>query len=91
MFEDKTMICKDCQGEFIFTAGEQEFYQEKGFTNEPQRCMECRKAFKAQLRANRVMHEGVCSSCGGKAVVPFQPTQDKPIYCSDCYEKMKQE
>ena len=89
MFEDQTKICKDCQGEFIFTAGEQEFYQEKGFENEPLRCEACRKAFKAQLRANRTWHEGVCTACGGVAKVPFQPTQDKPIYCSDCFEKQK--
>ncbi|AFS79609.1 hypothetical protein Curi_c26140 [Gottschalkia acidurici 9a] len=43
---DKTIKCKDCSNEFIFTEGEQEFYKEKGFTNEPQRCPECRKAKK---------------------------------------------
>ena len=42
MYEDKTLVCKDCGNEFVFTAGEQEFYAEKGFTNEPQRCKECR-------------------------------------------------
>ena len=88
MFEDKTLICKDCSAEFIFTAGEQEFYAEKGFTNEPQRCPKCRQAHKQALRANRTMYEGVCANCGGKAVIPFKPTQDKPIFCSDCYEKM---
>lgn len=45
---DKTLICKDCQQEFVFTEGEQEFYQEKGLVNEPQRCPECRKA-KSQI------------------------------------------
>lgn len=40
--EDKTIVCKDCGKEFIFTVGEQEFYKEKGFTNEPVRCKECR-------------------------------------------------
>lgn len=38
MFEDKTLVCKDCGNEFTFTAGEQEFYAEKGFENEPSRC-----------------------------------------------------
>ena len=42
MFEDKTLICKDCGKEFVFTAGEQEFYAEKGFQNEPLRCKDCR-------------------------------------------------
>ena len=45
---DKTLICKDCNKEFIFTEGEQEFFKEKGFENEPTRCPECRKAKKQQ-------------------------------------------
>lgn len=40
---DKTIVCKDCGNEFVFTEGEQEFYKEKGFENEPQRCPDCRK------------------------------------------------
>ena len=48
---DKTLVCKDCSTEFIFTEGEQAFYQEKGFQNEPQRCPDCRKARKAQRRS----------------------------------------
>ena len=47
-YTDKTLVCKDCGVEFTFTAGEQAFHAEKGFTNEPQRCPECRKARKAQ-------------------------------------------
>ena len=43
MYEDKTLVCKDCGNEFIFSAGEQEFYAEKGFQNEPQRCKACRE------------------------------------------------
>lgn len=50
--EDKKVICKDCGCEFIFTVGEQKFYQEKGFENEPQRCPECRAERKRQ-RNNR--------------------------------------
>ena len=45
---DKTLSCKDCGSDFIFTEGEQAFYAEKGFTNEPVRCPECRRARKAQ-------------------------------------------
>lgn len=45
---DKTLKCKDCGADFIFTEGEQAFYAEKGFENEPQRCAECRKARKQQ-------------------------------------------
>lgn len=50
--EDKKLICKDCGSEFVFTAGEQQFFAEKGFTNEPQRCPTCRKARKEQKRNN---------------------------------------
>ena len=46
--QDKTIVCKDCGKEFIFTVGEQEFYKEKGFTNEPVRCKECRDKRKAE-------------------------------------------
>ena len=46
--QDKTLVCKDCGTEFVFTVGEQQFYAEKGFTNEPQRCQDCRKARKQQ-------------------------------------------
>ena len=44
MYEDKTLVCKECGNEFVFTAGEQEFYAERGFQNEPQRCKTCRDA-----------------------------------------------
>jgi hypothetical protein len=48
--EDKTLICQDCGQEFVFTAGEQEFYKEKGFANEPKRCKTCRDKRKNQRR-----------------------------------------
>lgn len=51
--QDKTLICKDCGEEFIFTVGEQEFYKEKGFENEPQRCKECRQKRKSERNASR--------------------------------------
>ena len=47
-FEDKSLSCSDCGTAFTFSAGEQEFYQSKGFTNEPKRCPECRRANKAR-------------------------------------------
>lgn len=93
MFEDKVLACKDCGREFTFSASEQEFYAEKGFTNEPGRCPECRAARKAQTRSSngysrpqREMFPAVCSSCGKETTVPFQPTGEKPVYCRDCYQ-----
>lgn len=45
-FEDRILMCRDCGNEFVFTAGEQEFYAQKGFLNDPVRCPDCRRARK---------------------------------------------
>ncbi len=90
MYEDKTLTCKDCGGEFVFTAGEQEFYAEKGFENEPQRCKSCRDNRKSAGR-EREMHTAVCANCGQEAKVPFRPREDRPVYCSECFASMKEE
>lgn len=95
MFTDKTITCKDCGNEFVFTANEQEFFAEKGLTNEPQRCQDCRKARKANSRGNtsrgntgtRQMFDAVCAECGRPCKVPFEPRNDRPVYCSDCFSR----
>ena len=92
MYEDKTLVCKDCGKEFIFTAGEQAFYAERGFQNEPLRCKECRDARKAQRGATngqREMFDAVCAECGRPTRVPFQPRDDRPVYCSECFAARK--
>jgi CxxC-x17-CxxC domain-containing protein len=84
----------DCARPFTFTAGEQSFFAEKGFTNKPNRCPDCRAARKAQRsaagvsysRPQREMFRVTCSGCGGVAEVPFQPRTDKPVYCRDCFQ-----
>jgi CxxC-x17-CxxC domain-containing protein len=104
-FADKPLVCRECGTSFLFTAGEQEFYQQKGFTNEPGRCPSCRAARRSTLRTNvmsfegdgdmgggysrmpREMHETTCASCGGTARVPFIPRGDRPVYCSNCFER----
>jgi len=89
MYNDKTMVCKDCGQEFTFTANEQEFYAEKGFTNEPQRCKSCSDQLKSNSRGNepRQMFDAVCAECGKPCKVPFAPRDDRPVYCSDCFKK----
>ena len=93
-FEDKTIQCADCSTTFTFSAEEQEFYQSKGYTNEPKRCPECRQARKAERYGNssygisRQMFPAICAECGKNTEVPFQPRGDKPVYCSDCYRKI---
>jgi CxxC-x17-CxxC domain-containing protein len=108
MSADTTLTCRDCGQAFTFTAGEQDFYASRGFS-EPSRCPDCRAARKSQRdsgssydsygssyggggaarRAPREMFSVTCSSCGQEAQVPFQPSNDKPVYCSTCFEKRR--
>ena len=102
-YTDKTLTCRDCGQDFAFTGGEQEFFAQKGFTNEPSRCPSCRSARKAErgegggysggggggYGGSREMFEATCSSCGGVARVPFQPSGDKPVYCSSCFQSQR--
>ncbi|MGM9680678.1 MAG: zinc-ribbon domain containing protein [Eubacteriales bacterium] len=89
MYQDITLKCKDCGAEFVFTAGEQEFYAEKGFQNQPQRCRSCREAKKNATRPAREMFVTTCARCGKEAKVPFQPSNDRAVYCSECFAAMK--
>lgn len=97
MFKDKTLVCRDCGREFVFSASEQEFYEEKGFTNEPGRCPACRQARKQnrndsgrnEFRGKRAMYTVTCAACGAQTQVPFQPTNNRPVYCSDCFRSLR--
>ena len=104
-YTDKTLSCRDCGSEFVFTAGEQEFHAQKGFTNSPSRCPRCRAQRKAEggfgggsrrssggggySSGPRELHTATCSSCGKSCEVPFKPTGDKPVYCSDCFQSQR--
>lgn len=103
-FVDKTLRCRDCGRDFVFTAGEQEFYQLKGLMNAPSRCQECRTARKSQRsgydgqaagggtygsRPPREMHTVVCAECGVETKVPFLPRGDRPVYCSTCFDRIR--
>lgn len=94
-FEDKTLTCIDCGQTFVFTAGEQEFFAQKGFQNEPKRCKNCKTAKRSGgsgmgagpgAGGARELHEVTCSSCGQKTTVPFKPTSDRPVYCRTCFQ-----
>ena len=89
--QDKTLTCRECGADFEFTASEQAFYAEKGFTNEPGRCPSCRAARKQRTndgtRPQREMHPAVCAACGVETMVPFRPSGDRPVYCRDCFRK----
>ena len=94
-FEDKTLECSDCGNTFTFSVEDQEFFQSKGYTNEPKRCPECRQARKSQRYSNssyggpRQMFPATCAECGKSTEVPFQPRDDRPVYCSDCYRNVR--
>lgn len=93
-YADKTLTCRDCGTEFLFSSGEQEFYASRGLMNEPSRCPSCRAARKAERAAGadgspREMHEVTCAQCGGVARVPFVPRNEKPVYCSSCFEQVR--
>ena len=93
-YTDKTLTCRDCDQPFTFTAGEQEFHAEKGFSNTPGRCPACRAQHKAARDGGgsryssgpREMHPATCASCGKDCQVPFKPSGEKPVYCSDCFQ-----
>ena len=91
--QDKSIQCSDCGTTFTFSARDQEFFQSKGYTDEPKRCPECRRARKSErnggYEAPRQMFPATCSQCGKSTEVPFQPRGDKPVYCSDCYRKVR--
>jgi CxxC-x17-CxxC domain-containing protein len=95
-FDDKTLKCRECGNDFVFTAGEQEFYQQKGLMNQPARCPSCRANRRAtggagtrSERAPREMHTVTCAECGNETQVPFLPKNDRPVYCSPCYDKVR--
>ncbi|MDR3565376.1 MAG: zinc-ribbon domain containing protein [Negativicutes bacterium] len=102
MAQDKDLSCRDCGAAFVFTASEQDFFAEKGFTNEPSRCPSCRAARKQQNSGGynsrggsgggyqqREMHPAVCAECGKETQVPFRPSGDRPVYCSDCFSSQR--
>lgn len=89
-FVDKTLKCIDCEQEFVFTAGEQSFYAEKGFKNEPRRCKLCREGRKREI-SKKTMYPATCASCHQPAEVPFEPSEGRPVYCSECFSKVRED
>ncbi len=94
-YEDRNLTCVECDSEFVFSADDQEFHSERGY-QEPKRCPSCRQARRGGgygggggggYGGPRQMYDATCASCGQPAQVPFQPRQDRPVYCSDCFSK----
>ena len=91
VYQDRTLTCRDCSEEFSFSAGEQAFFASKGLLNDPQRCPSCRAIAKRARTVGgpREFHAAICGSCGGQAMVPFAPRNDRPVYCSTCFDKVR--
>ena len=90
-FQDQQLECVECGQNFEFLADDQEFYASKGYSS-PKRCPECRQARKARSgqrggQRERVQYEVTCAECGCQTTVPFKPSNDRPVYCSDCYRR----
>ena len=94
-YQDRILTCRDCGQDFTFTAGEQEFYDSRGLTNVPSRCPSCRAIRRggqqpsAPRPRNTEHYETICASCGRPTSVPFVPREDRPVYCSECYQSQR--
>jgi CxxC-x17-CxxC domain-containing protein len=86
-FIDRVLKCNDCAAEFVFTAGEQLFFHDKQFKNDPKHCKQCKA--KRVRGGPRVRSETrtTCSECGAETTVPFKPTQGRPVLCRSCFQK----
>ncbi len=95
-FVDRLLTCTDCGGEFIFTAGEQLFFFDKQFKNDPKRCKPCKSkragtgarvgSGPAAAGLSRTETRTDCSECGVETTVPFKPTQGRPVLCRQCFQ-----
>lgn len=89
-FKDKVLMCRECRKPFLWTAGEQRFFKERGLINIPARCTDCRSNRKERLgMARERVTEVSCAECGCTTTVPFVPRNGKPIYCSTCLVKVR--
>src|SRR5881628_3084332 len=94
-FQDRSLTCSDCGSSFVFTAGEQKFYQEKGFAHEPRRCKDCRSRKRdgggGGGGGDRHFYAATCSACGGPAKLTFEPSPDRPVFCRTCFNARQNE
>lgn len=94
-FTDQTINCIDCRSDFIWTAGEQQFFYDKNLKNPPKRCKPCKQAKNERIAAiNAAQELGIkqrievtvaCAKCGCNTTVPFYPSQGRPVYCRSCF------
>lgn len=99
-FVDRFLKCSDCGNDFVFTAGEQLFFYDKQFKNDPKRCKLCKAKraglgrsanpnAPATLPFSRTETRTECSACGIETTVPFKPTQGRPVLCRSCFQQKR--
>jgi CxxC-x17-CxxC domain-containing protein len=97
-YTDKLLICADCGNEFVFSAGEQLFFFDKQFRNDPKHCKPCKAIRQAKSNpagasplasARRTETQAECSGCGIQTTVPFKPTRGRPVLCRECFEAQR--
>src|SRR5271165_4007009 len=97
-FVDRLLTCADCGGEFIFTAGEQLFFFDKQFRNDPKHCKPCKAQRMAKSNptgasagaiSRHTETQAECSGCGIQTTVPFKPTRGRPVLCRECFESRR--
>ena len=94
-FEDKSLQCSDCGATFTFSVTEQEYFQSRGYTNNPKRCLACRETRQSSRPSSngfmpkRQLFPATCAECGRDTKVPFEPRSGRPVYCSECYSKVR--
>lgn len=96
--EDVNIACIDCESDFIWTAGEQIFFRDKGLQNPPKRCKGCKLAKNERLSAiakanltgvkQKIEVAVFCANCASYTTVPFYPSQGRPVYCRSCFLQM---
>lgn len=89
IFVDRDLKCVDCGSEFVFTAGEQLFFHDKQFVNDPKRCKQCKSKRNTGESRVRAETRTTCSECGASTTVPFKPTQGRPVLCRSCFQKQQ--
>lgn len=88
-YADRILKCVECGAEFVFSSGEQSFFHEKQFTNDPKRCKICRTHHGAHRPRSQTETHVHCSECGVETTVPFKPTQGRPVLCRTCFQKRR--
>lgn len=87
-FVDRELTCVDCGAKFVFTAGEQLFFHDKHFENNPKHCKACKAKRSISARKPvRIETRTVCAQCGSETSVPFTPRQGRPVLCRSCFRQ----